>query len=449
MEICTDAQRRLWLSFGYALPVMLLSMTIFIGCQGKVPEFAGNAVHAEKLALESGGSIPEQGISWINDALEELFGTPDRPTLPEPIASQDIDLQLLTQAAGPVFSDESDNHFGLYRKHCFRCHGLTGDGKGPAARLLDPYPRDFRVGKFKYKSTPIGIKPTKEDLTRILREGIPGTSMPSFRLLREVEIAALVDYVIYLSSRGETERELLHRAAFDVDWRMENPSQSQGEQKTGDGDEMEDASGPIDLAALERLDASQIANEKIALWRVTKRDLPPRPTSFPLWTDSDEFNLQERSLLQMSIERGSKLFRSPVAACSKCHGEDAGGGVFVKDYDDWTKEWTSAVGLDPEDRTSLRPLVKVGALKPVPISARNLRWAVFRGGSTPDDLYYRIVHGIEGTPMPAAALESEVEGGLTTDQVWDLVNYLYSFSDPSRVIEKKRSNGTSEVGGRG
>ncbi len=44
-----------------------------------------------------------------------------------------------------------------------------------------------------------------------------GTSMPSFRLLKDDELDALVDYVIYLSIRGEVERKLLFEAK-DLDF---------------------------------------------------------------------------------------------------------------------------------------------------------------------------------------------------------------------------------------
>ena len=38
----------------------------------------------------------------------------------------------------------------LFAQHCAACHGISGDGAGPTAALLDPYPRDFRNGVFKY-----------------------------------------------------------------------------------------------------------------------------------------------------------------------------------------------------------------------------------------------------------------------------------------------------------
>jgi mono/diheme cytochrome c family protein len=73
---------------------------------------------------------------------------------------------------------------GLYREHCAHCHGITGDGAGPTAGFLNPYPRDYRKGWFKFKSTPLDVRPTHDDLKKIVLDGIPGTAMPSFSFCR-------------------------------------------------------------------------------------------------------------------------------------------------------------------------------------------------------------------------------------------------------------------------
>ena len=40
----------------------------------------------------------------------------------------------------------------LYRVHCLHCHGLTGDGRGPTSKWVNPHPRDYRRGLFKFQS---------------------------------------------------------------------------------------------------------------------------------------------------------------------------------------------------------------------------------------------------------------------------------------------------------
>src|SRR5207302_7364718 len=109
----------------------------------------------------------------------------------------------------------------LYRRHCLHCHGLAGDGHGPTAPWVNPHPRDYRAGKFKFLSV-MGEnpgdkerKPTRADLVRTLKQGIEGTSMPTFGLLPEKELNALVSYVIHLSLRGEVEYQIFRELFAD------------------------------------------------------------------------------------------------------------------------------------------------------------------------------------------------------------------------------------------
>jgi DMSO reductase family type II enzyme heme b subunit len=69
---------------------------------------------------------------------------------------------------------------GIYFGRCSFCHGLLGDGEGPAAKYLDPRPRDFTLGTFKFRSTQSGELPTDEDLFRTVSRGLKGTAMQSF-----------------------------------------------------------------------------------------------------------------------------------------------------------------------------------------------------------------------------------------------------------------------------
>jgi len=68
----------------------------------------------------------------------------------------------------------------IYFRRCSFCHGLLGDGEGPAAKYLDPRPRDFTLGTFKFRTTQSGELPTDEDLFQTVSRGLPGTAMQSF-----------------------------------------------------------------------------------------------------------------------------------------------------------------------------------------------------------------------------------------------------------------------------
>ena len=93
----------------------------------------------------------------------------------------------------------------VYEQRCAVCHGVDGKGDGPAQAFLYPKPRDLTAGRFKIRSTPTGSLPTDEDLFRTIANGIPGTSMPSWRSIPEKERRALVDYVKTFDEKFKTQ----------------------------------------------------------------------------------------------------------------------------------------------------------------------------------------------------------------------------------------------------
>ncbi len=85
----------------------------------------------------------------------------------------------------------------LYDKYCAQCHGVNGDGLGSARDYLKPWPRDFTTGTFKFRTTPSGSAPTTEDIIRVIRLGVPYTSMPAFpeSRLSDADVLNLVYYI--------------------------------------------------------------------------------------------------------------------------------------------------------------------------------------------------------------------------------------------------------------
>jgi mono/diheme cytochrome c family protein len=381
----------------------LLALVVGVTGCGRTPPafFRLNMVEATKQRLSAD---QERQVSTI---LLAMFGTPDEPVaLPE----TGLDLAKLKLAAGPVRSDIAGRKNGLYREHCAHCHGVTGDAMGPTAAFLNPYPRDYRPGVFKFKSTERSDKPTHDDLVRILHNGIPGTSMPSFALLSDVQIDALVEYVKYLSIRGETELALM-RAYFELD--------DDAEGKLPETQEFLVAETLVPVA--EKWQAA--ADARIAV--------PEMPAGLDL---------------AESIAKGKELFYGDKANCVKCHGPTGLGDGQANDYDDWNKAIveigkevqsglakageasTSGMSADEvsEHRAQLAWLDRFGqvlegdALRPRTIPPRNLRHGIYRGGRRPLDLYYRIHAGINGAPMPAA------KGTVPPEEIWHIVNYVLS-----------------------
>lgn len=166
----------------------------------------------------------------------------------------------------------------VYMKRCVQCHGINGDGNGPAADHLYPRPRDYTKGVFKFTSTPYGNKPRREDLIATVRRGVVGTSMPSFPLISDDDVAAVVDYVMVLAQRGELEYQLA-----------------------------------MEAEAAEELDPEYIpefVEDVASRWNSAASELTQPLTPMPQLTP-------ERA------QKGRAAFLNK--GCSKCHGEDGRG----------------------------------------------------------------------------------------------------------------------------
>jgi mono/diheme cytochrome c family protein len=95
----------------------------------------------------------------------------------------------------------------LYDARCASCHGKTGHGDGEDAGLLNPRPRDFTTGRYKFRSTETGSLPTDDDLTRSITEGLHSTSMPSWKpFLSQEQVRALITHIKTFSPRFTSEQ---------------------------------------------------------------------------------------------------------------------------------------------------------------------------------------------------------------------------------------------------
>jgi len=85
----------------------------------------------------------------------------------------------------------------LYAVQCATCHGVNGDGKGPAAPALNPPPRNF-TATTGWKN---GRKPTM--VFKTLKEGLPPSAMASFATLPADDRWALAHFVLSLAPNPE------------------------------------------------------------------------------------------------------------------------------------------------------------------------------------------------------------------------------------------------------
>lgn len=281
---------------------------------------------------------------------------------------------------------------GLYMRHCSHCHGTSGDGNGPTAQYFTVKPRDYRHGVFKFTSTNAQAKVSKDDLHRVLKNGVPGTYMPSFvPLLKDDQLHSVVEYVRFLSMRGEFERKLAGELAADYSSDAVASRREGGESYREVIDELkgflsEDIADSLDFVSEDLSSAWTSADDESSLITPTVAR-----------TDSLE-----------SRRRGRELFLSKAINCASCHGiSGKGNGPQSRIYEKnpVTQELYDEPGLhDVWDNVN---------------QPRNLTLGIYRGGRRPIDLFRRIHAGIKGSRMPS-------HKNLKHEEIWDLVNYVLS-----------------------
>lgn len=310
--------------------------------------------------------------SELADQLEQVFGTPAQPTIASK-SSEDKDAlkDLGLNAEGTLARGSV-----LFRRHCVHCHGLTGDGRGPTATWVNPHPRDYRRGYFKFTSV-VNVdksRPLRSDLLRTLREGIEGTSMPPFRLLADEELHDLISYVIHLSVRGSVEFAVMQAIL----------QQGKGSKELNVGRAVRDELGVV---------LGQWTNDKISVPIKGEKMIHPYPY------DATKPPPPE------SIRNGHQLFiDAKGGACISCHTDYGRQAGYM--YDKWGT-------LD-------RPA--------------NLTAGVYRGGRRPIDIYYRIRGGIGGTQMP----ETTNTIADSPKKIWDLVNFVKALPYPAMLPDDVR-----------
>ncbi len=349
--------------------------------------------------------LSEKDKQELDAALEGIFGTPAKPTV--------NGLEAETIAILKIDPETLDKGSRRFRVHCLHCHGVSGDGRGPTARWINPHPRDFRRGLFKFQSInqldsktgdPVahanGTRPpARADLLRTLRNGLEGTAMPSFNLLHDDELEWIVSYIIHLSIRGQVEHDLLKE-----DFTYDKQTKTLAFKKPEEDDE----EGPQSITAAVKLRARYIAEKSKPAQRNAKNDFSWKFSQKPeLAIRPGEFRAMKDTELAASILRGKYLFTGDEknlpgaknANCVSCHTDYGRQAKFR--FDDWG--------------TLARP--------------NNFTAGIFRGGRRPVDMYYRIHSGINGSGM------ANFGSVLEPDKIWDLVNFVSALPYPAMLKE--------------
>jgi len=250
-------QNRAWRCRPLAMIALVAVCGPTAGCQRATsPQF----VSAEALS-----QLDPEMQSAVQKELTQWCGTPSDPKL---IGGDPKEDERLKRGAE------------VYRQQCQQCHGISGDGEGPAAAYLTPRPRDYRRGIFKFTSTPYGAKPRREDLLRTIERGVVGTSMPSFRLMPKRDLEAVLDYVLALTHRGELEQLLIVQAEADGELTKES--------------------------------VDELVQSIVERWSNARDNVVEPASKMPVMTAE-------------TVAAGAEIFQK--RECFKCHGRDGRGGL--------------------------------------------------------------------------------------------------------------------------
>ena len=207
---------------------------------------------------------------------DEWFRPVDKPVAVHESASQTLstaDINNL-RVATPELVAKGKQYFAV---QCAVCHGANGKGDGPGAAALNPKPRDFTSGYWRYGGEPTHVFNT-------ISNGSPGTAMAGFGSLSVADRWALVAFVRSLSPNAPADTpEDLKREGLD---KTSNEQRATSNQKPSE-------TIPVAFAI------KQMAEPDIAITDQT--------------TDQKTFQ-----------NVGEKIYQ---AECMSCHGTHGKGGI--------------------------------------------------------------------------------------------------------------------------
>ncbi|MGH9466246.1 MAG: c-type cytochrome [Terriglobales bacterium] len=206
---------------------------------------------------------------------------------PPPGAENVVDLRPLLAPTPKLLTEGKQ----VFAANCAPCHGADGYGNGPRAAGLNPPPRNYHSGKFRYGTSVLTMYHT-------VTNGSPGTSMPSFVALSPEERMAVIHYI---------RTNFIPKGALQPN----TPAQLAALATPA-------ASGPAQLPPLNPVPEGQripiaVAMQLVAQEAATKP--APAPGAAPAYAPSGA---------DASLGVGQAIYAN---ACQSCHGDKGQGGI--------------------------------------------------------------------------------------------------------------------------
>lgn len=235
--------------------------------------------------------------------------------------------------------------------------------------------------------------------------------MPSFLLMEDEEMNAIIEYVRFLAMRGEFERKLVVELSADYSSEAMKSRIEGGETRAEIIEEL------TEFLTEDMADSVELAGDDLKeTWEGAESDEAKVIPSVPRVPDSPE-----------SRRRGRELYLSKALNCADCHGIDGAGNgpqTIAFERNPTTNELYEEAGLHDVWDNLNQP--------------RNLQSGIFRGGRRPIDIFCRVYSGIKGSRMPSFK-------NTPHEDIWHIVNYVLSVPFESEPGASGELASTSET----
>jgi len=155
---------------------------------------------ASCVSCHDRGRVTEPGVHWESRAVSyprNQFSPGDNNSMPKAKNSPPVD--AMTSATPYHIHDQAPKLAGLtetelrgealFQQNCAFCHAADGTARNWIGSFMEPHPRDLT------KSAAMNSM-TRTRLKTVIRDGLPGTSMPAWRLvLSEQQVEDVIAYV--------------------------------------------------------------------------------------------------------------------------------------------------------------------------------------------------------------------------------------------------------------
>jgi cytochrome c oxidase cbb3-type subunit 3 len=144
--------------------------------------------------------VTDKGVHWESRAVSyprNQFSPGDYPVSPKTNKNESVD--AMTSATPYHLHDQPPKLEGLteteqrgetlFQQNCAFCHAADGTARNWIGSFMEPHPRDLT-------KSPVMDSMTRTRLRTVIRDGLPGTSMPAWKsVLTDPQVEDIIAYV--------------------------------------------------------------------------------------------------------------------------------------------------------------------------------------------------------------------------------------------------------------